>query len=66
MKAQVHYRRFPSARASTLAHLIQQEKKTAELVAEVEATVGAILVADLETELAGFSRAQAERIRESF
>lgn len=66
MKAQAHYRRFPSARASTLAHLIQQEKKTAELVAEVEATVGAILVADLETALSGMSHDDLRRIAETY
>lgn len=66
MKAQVYFRKFPAARASTLAHLIQQEKKTAELFTEVEASVGSILVADLAEKLPDLCRSDLERIREAF
>lgn len=65
-RALAHTIRYPSARTSTVVYLLQREKTTERLTAEVEARVSAILAEELETVLAGFSREQRERITESF
>lgn len=68
MSALSHAKRNPHARATTLAHLIVQDRKTDQLQAEVANFdhVPGILTAELESVLSGFSREQRERIEESF
>lgn len=66
MTALSHAHRFPNARATTLARLIVQERKTEQLMAEVDAHVAALLVSELSEKLPGLCRADRERIRESF
>lgn len=56
MTALSHATRYPGARASTLARLIVQERKTEQLMAEVANGdhVESVLIAELETALTGF------------
>ena len=64
MTALEYAKRFPHARSQTIAHLMVKERKTPEFY--TDATLNALLVAAVAKALAGFSREQADRIRESF
>ena len=64
MTALEYAKRFPHARSQTIAYLIVQERKTPEFY--TDAMLNAMLVTAVAKALAGFSREQADRIRESF
>lgn len=66
MTALSHAKRNPHARASTLAYLIVQDRKTEQLMAEVNAQVNAALVSHLAEILPEFGRADRERIEEAW
>lgn len=59
-----HAHRFPNARVQTVVDLIRRDEKTAELWCDI--TLGIILEKAVSKALAGFTREQADRIRESF
>lgn len=66
MTALSHAHRFPNARATTLARLIVQERKTEQLMAGVDARVNAAFVSHLAEILPEFGRADRERIEETY
>lgn len=66
MTALSHAHRFPNARATTLARLIVQERKTEQLMAEVDAHVAALLLSELSEKLPDLCRGDRERIEETW
>ena len=66
MTALEYAKRFPHARSQTIAYLIVQERKTKELMAEVNAQVQAALVSHLAEILPDACRADRERIEEAW
>lgn len=66
MTALEYAKRFPHARSQTIAYLIVQERKTKELMAEVNAQVQAALVSHLAEILPDLCREDLNRISETF
>lgn len=66
MTALEYLRLYPSARPSTVALRLERDRKTEQLMAEVDARVNAALVSHLAEILPEFGRADRERIEESF
>ena len=66
MRPLAHATRYPHARATTLARLIVQERKTEQLMAEVDAHVSAVLTSHLAEILPDLCRDDLERILETY
>ena len=66
MTALEYLRLYPSARPSTVALRLKRDRKTEQLMAEVNAQVQAALVSHLAEILPELCRADRERIEESF
>lgn len=66
MTALEYLRLYPNARPSTVALRLERDRKTEQLMAEVDAQVNAALVSHLAEILPEFERADRERIEETY